>query len=429
MKDSNKPSLVNRLLGLPGALFRASFAHNFALKMLSLALAILFWVFVMDQVNPETTRILYNVPVRLINYKEIAQNNLQLMNEHDYFANVQVTGRRNQVISLTPDSVTLTADMRNMRNGINHVPIQASLSSDLGTVKLLTPNEITLTFDRIVSIPKTVQVEFSDNFTAGLSAADLVVAPTEIRVSGPESIVNTVAYLRGYLAASAIDADVTRDVLLEPIDFEDKPVTGVKLEQAYASAKVTLNRTKTVPVRAVFEEEIEEGYVVLSKKIRVEEVTVVGPKSIVDGIHSIDTEKVTIRGRETYSGLTTLVLPKGVFADESSVRYDIEIESLGTLEFAIPLTADQLVGLPTGLRARYREETPTCIVRVKGISSQLESVTSSMLRIAVDLSAAQAGEYMAPIIVEAIKVGDEALTVELEQPTIAVQIETASTSE
>lgn len=54
---------------------RSKFSRNTAPKVLSLVFALVFWIFVMDNVNPEMTRVFDNVPVELVgktNWKQTA---------------------------------------------------------------------------------------------------------------------------------------------------------------------------------------------------------------------------------------------------------------------------------------------------------------------------------------------------------------------
>ena len=108
---------VKWILGLPKAIFDAKFSHNTGTKLLSIAMAILFWFFVMDQVDPEITRVIESVPVQLTNTQELDQNNLKIMNQTDFLVNVEVTGRRNNVLSLNSKNIYLWSDMRSVRSG------------------------------------------------------------------------------------------------------------------------------------------------------------------------------------------------------------------------------------------------------------------------------------------------------------------------
>ena len=92
--------LVNPIVNLYDVLFKKKLSRNTGSKLLSLTLAVLFWFFVMDQVDPEITRVFDSIPVQLTNTQELDQNNLKIMNQTDFFVSVQVTGRRNNVLKI-----------------------------------------------------------------------------------------------------------------------------------------------------------------------------------------------------------------------------------------------------------------------------------------------------------------------------------------
>ena len=127
--------LVNPIVNLYDVLFKKKLSRNTGSKLLSLTLAVLFWFFVMDQVDPEITRVFDSIPVQLTNTQELDQNNLKIMNQTDFFVSVQVTGRRNNVLSLNSKSIYLWADMRSARSGVNNVFINSTINSDAVSIK------------------------------------------------------------------------------------------------------------------------------------------------------------------------------------------------------------------------------------------------------------------------------------------------------
>ena len=56
--------LVNPIVNLYDVLFKKKLSRNTGSKLLSLTLAVLFWFFVMDQVDPEITRVFDSIPDR-----------------------------------------------------------------------------------------------------------------------------------------------------------------------------------------------------------------------------------------------------------------------------------------------------------------------------------------------------------------------------
>ncbi|HCW74132.1 MAG TPA: hypothetical protein DHM90_10410, partial [Clostridiaceae bacterium] len=62
------------------------------LKIASLILSFSLWIYIINVENPIKTMRVYNVPVRLENLENIAEQNLALLPNQDIMVTLQVTG-------------------------------------------------------------------------------------------------------------------------------------------------------------------------------------------------------------------------------------------------------------------------------------------------------------------------------------------------
>ena len=107
---------------------KSKFSRNTAPKILSLIFAIVFWIFVMDQVNPEMMRELEDIPVQLIGVEELKSNNFEIMGERDFLVNVTFKGRRNEVIKITKADIDITANIGQLKSGDQTVLLGKNVS-------------------------------------------------------------------------------------------------------------------------------------------------------------------------------------------------------------------------------------------------------------------------------------------------------------
>lgn len=387
------------IVTLPKSIFDAKLSHNTGTKLLSLLMAILFWFFVMDQVDPEISRVIESVPVQLINTQELDQSNLKIMNQTDYFVNVEVTGRRNNVLSLNAKSIYLWADMRSVRNGINNVFINSSINSESVNIKAIYPQEIVLTVDRVVSLPKPVQIFFSDSFQESLYQEGLTINPIEIKVTGPESLVNSVSYLGGTLAVGALSADHTREVSLVPYSFDGEIVNGVTLDFNYASVTVVIGKTKQVDILTEIIGEPKEGYRVVDVVITPMTVDISGEINQVESVQSISTEAIQLNGDEDNSFIldAKLVLPDGIKTsgvNGNLARVEIFIEEVQTKEFTFEVKDIPVVNLSDAFETDLLNNLGVITVKVTDIESVISQLTASDIRLDFNFgSVTEAGSY------------------------------------
>ena len=83
----------------------------------------------MDQVNPEITRELYDIPVQLIGVEELKARNYEIMGERDFKVNVKFKGRRNEVIDIAKNDILVNADVGALKSGSQDVLLSASCFS------------------------------------------------------------------------------------------------------------------------------------------------------------------------------------------------------------------------------------------------------------------------------------------------------------
>ena len=393
-KEAEHKSIIKHaakwLINLPKSIFETKFSHNSGTKFLSLALAVLFWFFVMDQVDPEITRVFENIPVQLTNTQELDQNNLKIMNQTDFFVNVEVTGRRNNVLGLNSKSIYLWADMRSVRSGLNNVFINSTINSESVNIKTLLPTEIVLTVDRVVSLPKPVKIILSDDFQESLFQESLEVNPVEIKVTGPESLVNAVSYLGGTISVNSITSDHEREVSLVPYSFDGEVVNGVSLERSYAKLNLSVGKTKLVPIVADVQGEAMSGYRIVSVKTIPEIITLSGEIGIVDKLESINTDVIQLNGDEATSFIVekNLLLPEGVkmVGQDGPIQVEIVIEQIQTKEFTFDIGEIPKMNLDEKFTLDLTGNPPTINVKVMDIESVITSLTKANIHLDVNFS-------------------------------------------
>lgn len=395
---------IKWIRNLPRAFFTVNLSHNTGIKLFSLVLAILFWVYVMDQVDPEISKVFENVPIQLINLQELDQNNLKIMSQHDYFVNVEVVGRRNNVINLNSSSIYLWADMRGVKKGTNTISINKTINSEAVMINTILPGDIVLQVDQIVSLPKPVKVTLNGEYATSIYQDAMVVSPDEIKVSGPETIVNTVAYLGGTINVSNLTSDITKDISLVPYNYDDEIVNGITLDNNYSNVSLRLGKTKTVDLKAVVEGKPMEGYQIVTYKTIPESILIQGDVDKINTIDMISPEKITLKGDEdaTYIIEKDLNLPEGIKTTTISgpIQVEIEIEELQTKEFTFAAKDLPIVNLQENFMTNLAESEQMVTVKIKEIESVIKTLAKSDIHLYLNFSNVdKPGAYKLKVIV------------------------------
>lgn len=80
---------------------------DFTIKLLSLVLAFLLWLYVMGEENPEIPYEINDVPVKLINSDTLEKKGLIVLDEKNYTVNVKVRGRRSDVLNIAAQNISV----------------------------------------------------------------------------------------------------------------------------------------------------------------------------------------------------------------------------------------------------------------------------------------------------------------------------------
>ena len=151
-----RPAWVSRL----SEVFNGSrLSRNTGQKIISLLFAVLFWLYVMDQVNPEMIKELENIRVELLNTPSVTQSGLMIMNEQEYFVNVKVKGRRNDLFDVTSEDVRVTADLIGYGKGTVSVPLETRTFNGSFNIDDLSQKDIKIFLDKVVDISKPVNLD------------------------------------------------------------------------------------------------------------------------------------------------------------------------------------------------------------------------------------------------------------------------------
>lgn len=411
-----RKSITQLLKEIGNKYLRLNLSHNTGTKIFSLVLAILFWFFVMDQVDPEITRVFENVPVNFINQQELEQSDLKIMNQHDYLVSVEIKGRRNDVLNLSVKNIRLWADMRSVRSGINNIYINRSINSDNVSIKEVYPNEIVLTVERVVTVNKPVKVMYNDHFQDNYFEIEQMVKPEEIAVVGPESLVNSVSHLGAYVNVGNFTSDVEKELVLTPYNSTGEVVTGVTLEKNSVTMSIKMGLKKEVPIVSNLTGTPKEGFEIVNSMLSPEKVMISGPVALIKPIEQIETEPIVLNGEED-AKITinaNLTLPIGVESNlPNGIQLEVDVEPIVEKVLEFMPEEVEFRNLNPELELDKVTLDEPLKVSFNGIQSKMDLLEKSAFKPFIDFSEVQEpGIYKILIQVESSEPFTGALSIE-----------------
>lgn len=360
--------------------------------LLSILLAIAFWIYVRASVDPTGTTSIHNVRVETTGTSVLASQGLTIADISPQVVELRVEGPASVRSDLLRyrSGLYVQADVSRCVEGENIVKCRPIWPENVNTEKVYysqEPPTITVTVEKLYS--QTFDVEFqldgrvAKNFQMGTPA----VEPAQVVISGPAEQVSQVAKVAAILKDSELDERFAGDLPLTLLDSGGKPLTGLEItlstETAYVVVPVVV--TKEVPLAV----NILPGGGATSKNAKVdikpETITVSGAQADLDALTEIflsSVELAKVRDVNTFSFPINLDPSLNNESGITTAEVTVTVEGLSTKTFSVENITT--TSPPDGYTADVVTQSLQVVVR--GSEEDLETIDASQLWAVADLS-------------------------------------------
>lgn len=333
--------------------------NNILLKIISVILAILLWLVVLNIDDPNTTRTITNIMVTIENDNAVTDLNKVYKIIEGKSASVSVTGPRSIVDKLNGSDFVAVADFSELSQ-TNAIPINVEIKKQAYRDKVVInskTNTMKLSIEDIETKEYTVQVENTGNLSEGYIVYKNTLSDTVVSVSAPTSVMNTIANVVAYVKAEGENTEFTKEVSLVCVGNNGKVIdmdsNNISINIPNVTVRSTVFYSKQVAISDLFNEIIPNGYSITGRTYSADKVTIVGLKSDLDNFDKliIPGELLEIKeGKKEYTitcDLTT-ILPETlhVYGDTRSVKVDLLIDRLVRRKYTIDVKKLALVNIP-----------------------------------------------------------------------------------
>ncbi len=298
---------------------------NWGLKLASLIFAMIVW-FLVTNINDPIISVTYtNIPVTIKNGNLITDKGqvYTVLDKTDTISSVKIYAPRAVIDSLNQSNIVATADIQKL-SSLNTVSIDIVTNKYSDKIDRIVSSSdvLKLNVERKASKSLALSATTSGTLSDGYVIGDVSTEQNMVRISGPESFINSVAKasvdvdVTGFTSNIGTDADIVLyDTDGEPLDLAQ---SGVSMNIKSVRANVQILATKYVPINCEVTGVPSTGYVLTGEvDVDPEEVLIAGRSSTISGIQSIDvvTDALDVSG--IMGNLSTTIdlkdfLPTGV---------------------------------------------------------------------------------------------------------------------
>ena len=375
----------------------------------ALVLAIIVWVSSVTASDPNQT-ITYKTPIKL----EILGLNPDLVITYQEVQSVKVTLRAPRSVHARlandPGLINATINLSGLEAG-DHILIPEVLV-DLKPVQVVevSPASVEISLEKVSSRTMSISLVQTGTLPVGIQIRSARLSQSEVKLVGPESLVNTVVDVVATIDVSELTSSISRTLDLKPINEAGVVVEGVVLNPSRVDVSIEVEQLigyRNVFVKIVTNGSVAQGYHLTSIVVDPPILTVYAsnPDLIRSMPAYIETEPVNLNGaQQSFESRVGLQLPEGIVViGDQSVVVSVGVEAIytSTQIIGVPVTAINLAG---GLQAKLSPQSVD--VYISGPMNLLENIGTASVRVTLDLTGLTEGTYqLSP-------------TVELERPEL-----------
>lgn len=400
---------------------------NLSLKIMSVAVAVVVWLIVVNIDNPVGTNYYTITNVELINKEYVESSDtigkMCMPEENQDTVRVEITADKKTRDKIRVSDISAVADLQqavSLDTNPVMVPITVTCS-----VSGIGPGDIKVTPQNLsVNLDEKETQEFVVNVTRGdtkpgkdYEVGSLTANPEKVRITGPKSLVNKIDKVNAAIELNGKTQDFTQEVTLSIIDknqeaLSDSEMNSLRIEnnaQVIVTAKLWKIR-QGVKISAGYVGTPAEGYQAGMIKTVPDTISVAGSTEGLetlaanDNVITIPSESIDISGEssdvEKKISLKDLLPDNVKLTSDSSedVWVTVSILPEGSREFSFPTKEIEVKNKPDDLQVTF--ETAQIAIRIKSDSKDLDDLdVTKDIKASIDLEDKEEGNYEVPVTV------------------------------
>jgi YbbR domain-containing protein len=386
---------------------------NLRTFLLAFALALAVWVTAVTAADPDETQVYPNpVPIEFI-----GQDPGLIMAGGAVPQQVELTLRAPhsvwQSLLSGASSVRAVVDLTGLGSGTHTLNVQMQIEIRPLRIISVTPKTFDLSLERQVTRSLVINLTLTGSPAIGYQAGNAVLDPTEVVITGAESLVSQIDHIQAILDLTNTRHSVTASIPLQVVDVNGVVIHGVTVLPDNVQVSLPIIQQggyRDLAVKVMTVGVPVSGYSLTSVAAFPPIVTVYSANS--DIINSmpgyVETSLLDLSGaHEDIEKQLGIILPPGVsLIGEQSVTVKVGIAPIESSHI-FSLRPVEIYGLATGLHAQLSPQTVDVIL--SGPLPVLDSLAISDIHVQVDLTGLTPGTYQ---LTPNVSIAGQKLTVE-----------------
>ena len=398
---------------------------NIPLKIMSVAVAVVVWLIVVNIDNPVGTNYYTLNNVELINKEYVESSDtigkMCMPEQSQDSIRVAITTTKKIRDRIKVTDISAVADLQQAVS-LNTNPVMVPITVTC-SIPGVSANDIKVTPQNLsVNLDEKETQEFVVNVSRGdtkpgkdYEVGSLTANPEKVRITGPKTLINKIDKVNAAIDLDGNTQDFSQDVNLTIIDKNQEPLSDSEMNslriENNAKVVVTARLWKIrqgVGISAGYVGTPADGYQVGSVKTVPDTISVAGSteglESLAqnDNVITIPADSIDISGEskdvEKKINLSNLLPDNVKLTSDSSedVWVTVSILPVGSREFDIPTKSIEVKNKPDDLQVTF--ETAQIAVRIKSDENDMDDLNAQKdIKVSIDLNGKEEGNYEVPV--------------------------------
>lgn len=385
--------------------------HNFTLKMLSLLVALVAWLIIINIEDPTISRTISGIPVEVINENAISEAGKCYVLDDTDSVKIRVRGPKSVIDKVRESDFKAIADLSKY-SITNSVPVEVKFSSnrDFSVDPEIIYGEsssINIILDDFVTESYDVDVVTKGNVNDGyyISNDEIRVNDKKIKISGPESLIEEVNKVSVTVDVSDIKEETTVMASVKAYDSYGAVVESDRMIYNRDTINVTVMPLikKEIPVKVAVKGKAKKDYKENNVKSSVESISIAGNKDSVDAIGVITLE-VNINGaskkiKKKFDLTKYISSTVKLISHQSETEVTVDFEKLITKTIKFKSSDIKFNNIQQGLLNKFDKDKKLSI-KIRGLEKDIKNLSHTDLVPYIDLGKLDVGKHTVKVKLE-----------------------------
>ncbi len=288
------------------------FQNDKVLFFLSFFVAVVLWMLVVSDRNPQIDSVLRSVPISYINTESFVNSGLEIISSSASNANVKIEGRLSEVYRVSGKDIVLSADFSGIYSpGTYEIPITVTAHPTSVSVETVDPEMMKVQIDYIVKNKREVEILYQGELPEGYELDEAKLSTTSVTIEGPENKIASISKAVAVIELDNLTESKTFECPLKLISIDGSEVSydNLKLSSTEVLVEQKVLMIKELPVQVILSGEADLDALGVSAVVcDPANVIVKGEKEILDKMSQIETEPIPTERVPEGNGRVTIKL-------------------------------------------------------------------------------------------------------------------------